>query len=210
MFWNFLASHRKSSPAQSVPSQGGFGLVELMVSVSIMVIISAVILAKQNSFNSAVLLRGQTYEIALSVREVQLSAISASSDGTGNFRSSVGVHFSTSTTANADGRYQIFNDANDDGYSGVSEETGTQGILDNRFHIRNIRIDGNPLPSSETDISIVFERPNFDAIFYDASGNLMNNVSTVEIDVARRGASGTGVEVLRTLEISKTGQITVK
>ena len=70
MFSNFLALRRQNPGARRLSRQGGFGLIELMVSISVMAIVSAIILVKQNSFNGAILLRSQTYEIALDVREV--------------------------------------------------------------------------------------------------------------------------------------------
>lgn len=211
MFWNFLALHNRSLRPQPKLDQAGFGLVELIVSISIMVLVMAIILAKQSSFNSAVLLRAQTYEVALSLREVQLSAISANSDGSGDFRSAMGIHFSSSTASN--GSFEIFKDPNDNGYSGVSENHGPQGNLDPRFEFRNIRADDAPLSIGE-EVSVVFERPNFDAIFYDSTGARIY-AAKVEIDVARKGASTNGEAVhdsgvVRTLEITSTGQITVK
>jgi hypothetical protein len=56
---------------------------------------------------------------------------------------------------------------------------------------------------SGTDLSIVFQRPNFDARFFDAS-NAEVFASMVEIDVEN---PVTGE--IRTIEITPTGQIAV-
>jgi type II secretory pathway pseudopilin PulG len=183
---------------------GGFGLIELMVSISIMVLVTTIILAKQSSFNSAVLLRSQAYEIALAVREVQMGVVSAGSDGTGAFRSVQGIYFDTGSN----GTYRIFKDAGSPGNMRYdsSEEYGKQGFVDPRFEIRAIRAVGGTMAG--TGLSVVFVRPNFDAKFYDSSGQI--NASSVEIDVARKNITGTGPSVLRTVEITATGQISVK
>lgn len=185
-------------------SQGGFGLVELMVSISIMVIVMGVVLIRQSSFNSAVLLRSQAYEIALQLREVQLSAVSVSNLGAGdNFRQVLGVHFSTSD----DGLYRIFRDSTfgpeDNNYYDEGEEFGIQGKLDERFEIREIRALG-----TVTNLSIVFERPNFDAVFYGNSGEIVT--SSIQIKVAKRDSAGDvcGTDY-RTVEVTSTGQIAV-
>ena len=203
MFWDYSVLSKSKTVAGPAKQKGGFGLVELMVSISIMVIVSAIILGRQASFNGSVLLRSQAYEIALHVREIQLNAVSASSDGVGGFRSVLGLHFDTGTLNN--GVYHVFRDADDDGYYDADEAFGLQGILDKRFEIREIRIMA-AIPYTVPDLSVVFVRPNFDARFFDSSGELL--VPSVEIDVGRRGFSGT--DSIRTVEITSTGQIAVQ
>ena len=202
MFSLFSTSHYKSSKAQS---QGGFGMVEMLVSISIIVIVSSVILVRQSSFNSAILLRSQAYEIALQIRNVQFSAVSVSSDG-GGYLSVVGVHFDEDEDSNS--TYRIFSDQNSNGYYDTNNdvEFGTQGILDPRFEIREMRSVGATL-SSTGGLSVVFIRPNFDAQFYDSSGPV--DASSVQIDVARSDGSA-GASDVRTIEITSTGQISVQ
>ena len=189
-------------------SQIGFGLVELMVSISIMVLITSVILVKNNSYNGATLLRNQAYEIALQLREVQLLSISAAEAGSG-FRNVYGVHFNT---VNND-IYFIFKDTNVNYYFDASllpsEKFGKQGSLDSKFVIDAIRLVGSP--DTPEQLSITFERPNFDAKFYRGPLNFVAPaVSGVEIDVRTKGTTGPGSGKIRTVEITRTGQITVK
>ncbi len=204
MFWQSSVFKLKNNFYNS--NQTGFGLVELMVSISIMVIISSVVLSRHDSFNGAVLLRSQTYEVALDAREIQLNAVSAVSDGSGNFRSQQGVHFDTNSSN--DGIYRIFRDADGDGFFDANESYGQQGSLDSRFEIRAINLVGSDALNGSS-VSVVFQRPNFDALFYDSSGQLAGT-SAVEIEVARRGSSGVTVADFRTLVITATGQITVR
>lgn len=203
MSYNYSVSFKKNSFSQS-----GFGLVELLVSISIMVIVMAIVFIRQGSFNGAVLLRGEAYELALAMREIQLNAVSVTSQVDsdtglpGDFRSILGVYLDTDPTKNS--FYNVFKDADSDGFYDLGEEYGPQGILDRRFEIRSIRVGG----IETSDIAVVFVRPNFDARFFDASGEIV--VTSIEVDVATRGVVGTGPSVLRTLEITSTGQIAVK
>jgi type II secretory pathway pseudopilin PulG len=205
----FHSLHIEASNKRQLASCG-FGLVELLVTISIMVIVMGIILVKQSAFDGAVLLRSQAYEVALRLRDIQLSTVSASGDNTGGtFRSKIGAYFTTNTTGNANTRFRIFNDADNDGYD-LSEEFGPQTALDPRFEVRAIRvINYNGSVTTPTDISVRFERPNFDARFF-VGGSEPNDVEFVEIDIARRGVTGTGVTVLRTLEITSAGQIAVQ
>lgn len=188
--------------------QAGFGLIELMVSISIMVIIMGVVLIRQDSFNGAVLLRGEAYEIALAVRSIQQSAVSASGRSTtvggtvDEFRTVLGAHFTTAEP----NRYAIFQDDDGDNYFDTGEELGQQGTIDPRFFVSAIR-RGNGTP--ETAVSVVFERPNFDARFFDAANSEMNT-TTLEIDIARVGGDQSGLSEVRTITITRAGQITVE
>jgi prepilin-type N-terminal cleavage/methylation domain-containing protein len=183
--------------------QAGFGLIELMVSITIMAIVSSIILFRHEAFNSATLLRSQAYEVALRIREVQFSSVSATGVS-GDFNSVNGVFFDTAATE--DGSYKIFTDADSDYFYDSNEGDGPAGVLDKRFEISEIRDDGG---TTYPDIVIDFKRPNFDAIFYQGA-NTPVSTTFIEIDVARRGAVGVGCGEIRTVEITKTGQISVK
>lgn len=205
MFSRSLASSSKNKRK----TQGGFGLIELLISISIIVIVTSIILVRQDSFNGAVLLRSQAYQVALQLRDIQLNAVSASYD-TGNFRSVIGAHFNE--TAGNNLGYSIFRDSLsgvDENFSyDVGEEFGIQGLLDPRFEIRDIRPNPATGYNATNGLSIVFQRPNFDARFF--SGGTQVNATDVEIDIARIAETGTGPEVIRTVEISSAGQISVQ
>lgn len=206
MFWIFSALR---NPQRTKVPTAGFSLVELLISISIMVIVASIILTRQTAFNGSVLLRGQAYEVALQAREVQLNAVSASGN-TGTFRSVQGLHFNSDSTLN--NQYRIFVDnasGINAGFYDPGEEFGRQGILDPRFEIREVRVvsaSGDTI--NGTEVSVVFVRPNFDARFFDIDGEL--DASSLEIDIARRDVVGTGIDVVRTLEITSTGQIAVQ
>ncbi len=200
MFSPFLHGNQ---PLQG-QSRAGFGLIELMVSIAIMALVSSVIFVRQSSFNGAVLLRSQAYEIALQAREVQLYAVSAIGD-TGSFRDRYGLYFNAATPNNV--TYNIFRDADDDEWYDAGEQFGFQGRLDRRFEIRAVRAVGGDTITG-TELVVLFERPNFDARFYDTAGELA--ADRIEVDIALVGNSGTGPGDVRTLEITSTGQIAVQ
>jgi prepilin-type N-terminal cleavage/methylation domain-containing protein len=192
-------------------SRHGFGLIELMVSISIMVIILGVVLARHDTFNGVVLLRGEAYETALDLREVQQSAVSASGRSTttnlgtaGAFREVLGVHFDLDDP----NQYVLFQDADGDYFYDAGEERGRQGVIDGRFVINELRL-GSATPD---EVSVIYERPNFDARFFTGPDTTGTGVSanTLEIDIVRVGVSGSGPDVLQTVEVTTAGQISVR
>ena len=175
----------------------GFGLIELLVSISIMMLVITVIFVRQNTFNGSVLLESQAYELALSAREVQQNAVSASSIR-GDTREFLGLYVSKQR----DNTYRIFRDADGDVYYDPTEEYGQQGGVSDRFQIKNIRVGNN----SVDEISIVFARPDFDARFIlPSSGEVI--ASQVEIDIGLRDGSNSDI---RTVVITSTGQVAVE
>lgn len=184
---------------------GGFGLVELMVTISILILVMGIILSKHSSFNGAVLLRGQAFNVALQAREIQLTAVSVISDSV-NYRNVYGIHFDTSSQI-----INIFKDGdNDYYYSGLTENYGKQNKLDPRYEISEIRLGGTSVVGGK--LSVVFERPNFDARFFTAGDSTGTGApaTSVEIDIRLKGTTGSTVGEVRTVEITKTGQISVK
>jgi type II secretory pathway pseudopilin PulG len=192
--------------AQSSRTVAGFGLIELMVCISIILLVIAVVLVRQDSFNGAVLLRSQAYEVALSAREVQLNSVSSISIAN-NYRSLLGLHFDTSN--NNDALVRIYKDSfNGNGYYTSGEEFGKQLAIDSRFEVREIRTVSGVTETPVTNLSVVFERPNFDAQFFSSTGKI--NASRVEIDISKRDQTANTPDVVRTVEITATGQIAVK
>ncbi len=178
----------------------GFGLVELLVSISIMVLVTSIVMTRHDSFNRSTLLRGQAYEVALAVREMQLLAVSATK-GEDGFNNVYGLVFNTNANS-----YIIFTDKDKDFVfdAGDGEQLGKPGVIDPRFQISAIRLIGSVEVST---ITVMFKRPNFDAILYEGASAVATSVPGIEIDIEVKGANPPQV---RTIEITKTGQITVK
>lgn len=161
-----------------------------------MTLVAAVILIRQSAFNGAVLLQGQAYEMALTAREVQTNAVSASALG-GETRQMLGVYFDTSNRST----YRIFRETGQTVSYSAADEFGQQNSLDSRFEIKAIRLG----TSNPTNVSVMFERPNFDAKFYVNGAQVGAN--QVEIDIGTKDNSAAGV---KKVIITATGQITVQ
>jgi type II secretory pathway pseudopilin PulG len=206
MFYRSLVFFKKTP--NRIPMNAGFSMVELLVSIGIIVLVLSVVVTNQRSFNSAVLLRGQAYEIALAMREVQLGAISSVSDGTGVFRSVQGMHFDTADNQ----KYRVFRDSNDNNFWNSGEDFGFSGLFDPRFELREITVGTD----SSGQMSIVFKRPNFDAIFVvNGSDNPVSSYpteSSVLLTIGLRGGSPSDTicgQDIRQIQITSAGQISV-
>jgi len=179
--------------------------VELLVSIGIIVLVLTIVLTQQSAFNSSVLLRSQAYDVALAIRQVQAAAVSSESDGSGNFRTVLGLHFAEDDPQNRS--YPVFADSDGDYYYQPAELSGLQPGLDPRFEIREIRPSSGSLPADNA-LSVVFERPNFDARFFTSTGEL--STASVQIDIGVAGESGTACgDDVRTVEVTSTGQVAV-
>ncbi len=179
-----------------------FSIIELMVVITIMTLVTTVMVSSQSSFNSAVLLRNQAYEVAFAIKEAQLLALSGGDRTVRQY----GIHFDTSSSTES--TYRLFQDLDDDGWYDTGEQIGLTGKLDSRFEIRAVT------PSNGgTLLDISFKRPNFDALFCTrlagctTSGNYTSGPAY--IDVSRKGQTGNGSGVVRRVQVTATGQVSV-
>lgn len=163
-----------------------------------MLLVASVLMVRQSSFNGAILLRNQAYDIAFTIRELQLNAVSAADNGSLSFRTRVGANFNITTPNN----YTVFLDVDrNNQFGGPDAAFGRQGVIDSRFEIRSITIGGSPVIGG---MAIVFERPNFDAMIGPAG-----NANAVRITIGKKGTAGQAGDVTRTVEVTATGQISV-
>jgi prepilin-type N-terminal cleavage/methylation domain-containing protein len=205
MLFNLFSSNNKKSARACTR---GFGLVELMVSISIMTLVSTVILVKNRSFNNALLLRNQAYEIAFTLRQAQLLAVSGTKESATS-SNQYGVHFDIQTSS-TDGKYRTFRDdinsGTNKGWYTVDDSTIGLSSLDSRYKIVDfIDSDGDSL---DTDfLSVTFVRPNFDALFKTAAGTSFPG--PVYIVISPRDSNYTVVPN-RLIEVTSTGQISIQ
>jgi type II secretory pathway pseudopilin PulG len=179
-----------------------FGLIELMVSISIMALVSGIIMTRQSAFNGAVLLRNQSYEVAFALREAQLLAVSGGDETSRMY----GVVFDTSTANQR--TYRLFRDANGNGAMDSGEQIGLTGQLDSRFEVRAL----TPTPVNGTQMAVIFTRPNFDARFCPRANGCTPGQYVAGpgyIDIARLDVATNGVGDVRRVQVSGTGQISV-
>jgi prepilin-type N-terminal cleavage/methylation domain-containing protein len=195
-----------SSTLSSKPiANRAFGLIELMVSISIMALLTTIVVTRQSSFNGAVLLRNQAYEVAFTLRQAQMLAVSGGDEATRRY----GVYFDTSTAAQH--TYVLFGDTNNNGMFDAGEQIGLTGKLDRRFEIRSLTAPD--ITTLQGVMSITFLRPNFDGYFCtNASGcttPAAYTSGTASVHVARTDVTTNGTGDVRRVEVTRTGQIAV-
>ena len=203
--------HFKKLFSAQKKSQAGFTLVELMVSITIMVIILGVVVVNFNNFDSSVVLTNLAFDIGLSIREAQSYGINVKGQSQ-TFSYPYGVHFDTTNFT----KYTIFVDVNGPDANGkfgdgiwnqdnASEKIKTYTIKPG-FKILSIcTLSGitedcvNP-----TSADITFVRPNPDAKIITSNG--ASSVSAIEIKIAAIKSP----TIIKTITIGTTGQISIK
>lgn len=143
-------------------AQYGFGLIEMMVSVGIMVLVTSIVLVRQSTFNSAVLLENQAYEIAFDIRQTQLRAVSAQGGVDADFRAQYGVTF-----VPGENQYYFFR-----GDPGDNNFLGAPGQLDRRFSIVAVQRPNGV--NMNNGVHVTFERPEYNADFFFSGGRSLN------------------------------------
>jgi len=204
-----------------------FSLIELLVVIGIIGIVSTVVLFSTNRFNSAVLLRGLTYEIGLSLRQAQLYGVSVKevTPGSGSFGAAYGIYLPSSTVGALNSSYPLFADINnnglyDDGAASVIENY----TIRNNFTLSNfcgIKGDGSmqcastcpsTLPLGATSctagsiswLSVTFKRPDPNAIILtSAASGLPSSYAYGYISVASQNGT------TRSVSVSSVGQIII-
>jgi prepilin-type N-terminal cleavage/methylation domain-containing protein len=190
-----------SLSSSSKQRHAGFTLIELLITIAIIGIMTALVVIKYGSFNSAVLLKSQVYEMALNIREAQVYAISVRGEGNA-FRSSYGLHFETDTP----NVYFLFLDDEDTtpvlyDTSPTDERIGAPFTIDPRFYVSRICV--NECAADVDNLSVSFARPDFDAHMAVAGVGVVSS-ATVTV------AAVSDPSITRSVTINSTGQIEVE
>jgi prepilin-type N-terminal cleavage/methylation domain-containing protein len=187
----------------------GFSLIELLVSISIIVIITSIALVRNSSFNQTILLTNQAYELALDIRRSQVLGVSVQAGAEPGSdainRSPIGLYVEQGNQT-----YRIFRDNTNDQSNGQydpGEEINNGTLtLDNRFRILYI-CEGDLAADTCTGTTwttILFQRPDFTA---HLNTNSPSNVLTkVRIGVSTLNRGSETREVI----IESTGLISVQ
>lgn len=189
-------------------ARGGFTLVELIVSVSIVLMILAAGLLRFNSFDSAVLIRSVAYDVAFSVREAQSSSLGVVRGAT-DFRSAFGTSFTPGERSYA--LFEYRNEADPDarpeyvpGDSSVSEvRTYT---LPQTFTVTEICVQTSSAETCALDrLDVSFRRPEYPALFYASGyGGDMANIESATVRIGSTDGALRG-----TIDIGYAGHISV-
>ncbi|GEM_PF-1174169 len=78
--------------------KNGFTLVELMVAISIYIIMSVLLLASQDKFNSGISFSNLGYDIALTMRQAQTYGYAVRATSGGTFANAYGLHFAANNS----------------------------------------------------------------------------------------------------------------
>ncbi|MBU6427195.1 prepilin-type N-terminal cleavage/methylation domain-containing protein [Patescibacteria group bacterium] len=163
-------------------SPKGFTLVELLVTVSIFVFMTALMLAKYGNFNQSVLLTNLAYDVALTIRTAQTYGISVRGtdvNGTQNFSTAYGVDFNDAATPACDSystkyAFAMFADSTLNGWCDTGE-----AMSDHIYHITRgdfisalcTGSDENNCSTVVNELGISFLRPNPEAKICSGAGS---------------------------------------
>ncbi len=189
--------HFKTQSTVTQSFARGFSLIELLVSISIIAVVSGVVVARNNSFEGAMLLRNQAYLVASAVREAQLLAVS----GTGQTDQVQRYGVFISTTAGQQNTIFIFRDANNNRRFDGGEVVSSVRI-DGRFQIDSI----SGASGAHGSASVTFLRPNYDATFSSASATF---TGPLHIHLRRVGRAGNDMGAVRRITVTSSGQVSV-
>jgi prepilin-type N-terminal cleavage/methylation domain-containing protein len=192
-----------------VKNKRGFTLIELMVTVSIFVFMTALMLAKYGNFNQSVLLTNLAYDVALTVRMAQTYGLSVQGQSQ-NFQYAYGIDFCGSSAASdckspntSNQQIVLFIDRNSNGVYDlgdllpISTYNIKRGATVSQICISESDCSGNKVNYA----GISFMRPNPDAIIC-ASGSC--SITYIKITVQATDGN------TRNIVVRHTGQVSVE
>jgi prepilin-type N-terminal cleavage/methylation domain-containing protein len=182
----------------------GFTILELIVSLAIFAMMTALVLSKYGNFNQNILLTNLAYDVALTVRNAQSYGLNVkSSTRTANdFSKPYGVYFSKAASP-ANTTIIFFTDTNsNDVYT-----AGTDAIIQSTTITRGsivsaICVYNNGACTDVDNVSVVFRRPDPSAIIKVTSGG----ISYANLRITLRAIDNTTKVVI----VNSTGQVSVE
>jgi len=182
----------------------GFTLVELIVSISIFAMMTALVVAKYGTFNQSVLLTNLAYDMALTIRTAQTYGVSVRQEG-GGFKYPYGVNFNLSVPTQS--QFIFFADVDSSGsYNGEDILLNTY-TLKRGATIKDVCIGTGPsdcpLHPQSIPLNITYTRPDPDARICHVS------CETTLPQYARITIKGTDGST-RAVVVRKNGQISVE
>jgi len=202
---NFIKSNTKKykQSKKTTPSlMLGFTIIELIVTVAIFVVITSLVLVKNNKFNSSVQLSNLAYEVALVIRQAQVFGISVRGTGADSFSAGYGIHFNASNNTSFVFFSDLDNNKKYDGANELIETLSTRG----GNHVSSFCVVNNSnvetCSNSGSTLDITFKRPNPEATIKTNFG--AENYRTAKIYIS----SSSGEQ--RIVSVQFVGQISVE
>jgi len=201
----------------------GFTIVELLVSLVIITIITAIVNTGRAQYENSLLLTNLSYDIALAIREAQVYGVNVRESGAGSllFETGYGVHFDTAAPTT----FTLFADK--------SETSGRESLVDHRYvegeKVREYTIKynntifalctvllGGTACNPTTILDITFHRPDPDACFSPdgkafltkaktATPDCVSLTKNIEARITVKAANGN----VRCVRVFTTGQIQI-
>lgn len=187
----------------------GFTLFEMMVSIAIFVVITAIAILNYQKFGTDVFISNLGYDIALSIRKAQSYGINVRGTSSGGFIYAYGIHFTTATNNS----YKLFVDSTptpaDQKYTSSAEDVETYNLLKGSRIVQLCVTPSSGVENCNVDIlDITFLRPNPDALiyFHTTSGATGGPAGYNKAKVVIQSAGGRQKQVV----IYNIGQISVQ
>jgi len=197
----------------------GFTLVEMLVTITIFVVLTAVVLFSQGGFNNSVILNNLAYDIGVTVRQAQAYGTNVSESPIAGAFSSYGVAFDISQSPT---NFVLFADTgNGSGSGGYNPDGKYNGSITycpagdpeciQKYTINNgntisamcVGTDSSNCTTAATSMQILFTRPNPDATI-TVNGSFTTSYSYGQITVmAANGRT-------KTIVVTAPGQIYVQ
>jgi len=173
-----------------------------------MLVISSVLLLRQQQFNSSTILRSLAYSVALSIHQAQVYGVSIKQDSAGGFAPAYGIYMNKNNPT----QYILFADVNGTGQYDPSENIQTF-TLNKGYTIAGFCGMSDCTDNAIDWLIIMFRRPNPEACIetdsnrgpsdYGCATGKTSIYSSASIELASQGGS------TRTITVSSTGEIDV-
>ena len=179
MFRSFISKTKKGAGLPcATRATRAFTIVELIVSIAIFAMMTALVVVKYGSFNNSVLLTNAAYDIAGVIRTAQTYGLSVKNDSSNQYSKIYGVNFNigydSGNVCNVEDPTSFVmytNEISSDSSSSETEYTCADSntlstyILKNGARISDIIVYIGEYDFSMSNVSITFKRPDPDAIF---------------------------------------------
>lgn len=214
-------SFQSLSDSSKRGAQGGFSLVELLISLAIITVITAMVIVRFTAFDSNVLLKSLAYEVAATVRDAQVYSVSVARNaalGGDAYSTTYGVTFSSGAST-----YTFFGYSDKDirnmsnsyaipEYGAVVGGTAlTHDILTytmgGKMRIKEIcTTTGGTETCGATRVDVSFRRPEYKALVNRVPVLSTPNEDIESVKIKLDSPNGANVWMV---EVSRLGQITV-